>query len=161
MNHHRHTIAGFLLALTLAGTSFAVEEPGSIKASLITVEGVVSKIGSEVMEGELRVVTASLVSSDATKQFTEILLAPQTALDEIGFSVQVGDRLKVRLLSSGPGSSRAHKVLNISRNTMVRLRSVRGEPFWDNHGTWRGGPCRSRSGASGQPGRHRSAGRGR
>jgi hypothetical protein len=88
-----------------------------------------------------------------------VLLGPEQALDEIGFAVEAGDRLRVRVFRADEGAVRAHKVLNLSRGTMVRLRTLRQVPLWNGQGAWQGGPCRSGQGGGGAGRQHRGGGR--
>ncbi len=63
---------------------------------------------------------------------------------EIGLVVEEGDRLRVKVFLGEEGQPvRAQKVLNLSRNLMVRLRTMRDVPLWTADGAWQGGPGRA------------------
>jgi hypothetical protein len=151
------TIIGVaILAAVLAVPSAATtDERGTVRASLITVEGTVKSVTALPGEGELPVVSVSLtLDGDAADEVT-VLLAPEQALTEIGFSVGRGDRCRIRIFRPDEGPAKAHKVLNLSRGTMVRLRTLHQIPLWDGRGRWQGGPCRNQSGSGAGGHRHR------
>lgn len=130
---------------------------GDLRSSLVMVEGSVVSVAEKPGEGELSIVAVKLASRSGDAETLELLLAPQPALDEIGFEVQVGDRLKARIFPSQEGPARVHKVLNLTRHTMVRVRTLSQIPLWDGSGAWQGGPCLGLQGprAEGAGGRRR------
>jgi hypothetical protein len=132
------------LAATAAG---ATDGKAAVRASLVTIEGTVSGVTALPGEGDLPVVAVSLVTDGDTGDETTVLLGPEQALDEIGFAVAPGDRCRVRVFRSDDGLARAHKVLNATRGTMVRLRTLHQVPLWDGRGVWQGGPCRGGQGS--------------
>jgi hypothetical protein len=149
-------LAVLLLAFAPAVSTRAdPDDKSSLRASLLTVEGTVQVVDQLSGEGELPVVAISLVRETDAAEEVEILLAPEKALSDIGFEVEVGDRCRIRIFSSERGPAKAHKIFNISRGTMVRIRTLHQVPLWDGSGAWQGGRCRD--GLGGGPGgvRHR------
>jgi hypothetical protein len=104
-------------------------------------EGQVISVAEKPGEGALTIVTVQLVAASDDSQGWELLLAPRSALADIGFEVEVGDRLKARIFPSEEGPAKVHKVLNLTRRKMVRLRSLFQIPLWDGSGAWQGGQC--------------------
>ena len=105
------------------------------------VEGRVISVAERPGEGALAVVTVLLWPAEDS-QGRELLLAPRPALAEIGFEVEVGDQLKARIFPVATGPAKVHKVLNLTRRKMVRLRTLSRIPLWDGSGAWQGGRCR-------------------
>ena len=93
-------------------------------------------------EGELAIVTVRLSAAAEDSRGWELLLAPRAALAEIGFEVEVGDQLKARIFPTAEGPAKVHKVLNLTRRRMVRMRTLSGIPLWDGKGVWQGGQGR-------------------
>lgn len=122
--------------------------------SLRTIEGRVLGLREHRGESELVVVTATLVTEGTESEGLQVLLAPASALAEAGFEVAEGDLLRLRIFVSAEGPARAQKVRNLSRQTMIRLRTLHQVPAWDAAGHWQGdhGPMRPGHGG-GQPGR--------
>jgi hypothetical protein len=153
------TLIALALALTcvLPGAlpAAAHELRDGLKASLVTVEGTVSSVTDLPGEGDLSVVAISLASDAGTGEEITVLLAPRSALADIGFTVESGDHVRARVFSAEDGAAKAHKVLNQTRGTMVRLRTLRRTPLWDGVGRWQGGPCRAQGGNAGAGHRHR------
>jgi len=133
---------------------------GSTRSSVVTVEGTVRSVSVLPAEGELPVVAISIVDDDATDgEAITVLLGPVQAMEEIGFAVKEGDRCRARVFRSEGGAARAQKVLNVSRGTMVRLRTLHQIPLWNGRGSWQGGPCRSGQGSGGGGKQHHHGGR--
>lgn len=103
------------------------------------VEGRVLAMAETPGEGELAIVTVRLSAPADDARSWELLLAPRAALAEIGFEVQVGDRLKARIFPTTEGPAKVHKVLNLTRRKMVRMRTLSRIPLWDGSGAWQGG----------------------
>ena len=118
---------------------------GAEKVSIETLEGTVASVGQEVGESGLTLVAVDLATGDGTR--LRVLLAPAETLAEIGFEVADGDRLRVRLSRDEDGTARAQKLMNVTRSSMVRLRTLRDVPLWTSSGRWQGGPCRFGPGA--------------
>lgn len=149
-----------LSALLLAPAAAASGGKTSLRSAVVTVEGTVTSVTSLPAEGDLPVVAISLVTGDGAKgEELTVLLGPEQAMDEIGFAVEPGDRCRVRVFRSDDGAARAHKVLNVSRGTMVRLRTMHQVPLWNGQGSWQGGPCRSGHGSGGAAGQQHHRGR--
>lgn len=110
--------------------------------ALLTLEGTVARVDEAAGEGEV-----PLLSLDVTTDGGDvrILIAPPQALAGIGFEVRPGDRVRARVFFD-PGSrvAYAQKILNQSRDLMVRLRTLRHEPLWDAAGNWQGSPAEVR-----------------
>lgn len=119
---------------------------GDLRSSLLMVEGRVVSVAEMPGEGELPIVAVQLTAQSDDARSWELLLAPKPALEEIGFEVQEGDRLKARIFPSEEGPARVHKVLNLTRRTMVRVRTLSQIPLWDGSGAWQGGQCRGLQG---------------
>lgn len=107
-------------------------------SALRIVEGTILEVGSLPGEGELELVTVRLASAQSDSGELELLLAPRSALEESGFTVAAGDRLKARIFATDDGPAMVHKVRNLSQGSMVRLRTLRQIPLWDGAGRWQG-----------------------
>jgi hypothetical protein len=131
-------------SLLLLGVTFPAAASGGPppRSSLKTVEGVVLETDITAGEGGIDVVRVSLAPDGDREHPLEILLAPQEIMNSIGFAIEPGDRLKVNYFVSEEGSCKAHKVLNTTRSLMVRLRTLRQIPLWNNQGHWQGGQGR-------------------
>lgn len=105
------------------------------------VEGRVISMEQKLGEGKLAIVTVQLAPPSDGSRSWELLLAPQAALADIGFEVEVGDELKARIFPTAQGPARVHKILNLTRRKMVRLRTLSRIPLWDGTGAWQGGQC--------------------
>ena len=125
-----------LLAPVLGG---AASTTGGHSA-LALVEGTVLEIGTLPGEGGLELLTVRISTQQPDSSEIDLLLAPQSALEETGFSVQPGDRLKARVFTTDEGPAMVHKIRNMSQGSMVRLRTLRRIPLWDGAGMWQGGP---------------------
>ena len=119
---------------------------------LRTIEGQVLTVESYLGEGGVEVVMAKLDVPGGPDTGTEILLAPESVCDQIGFQVEKGDRLRARVFVSSEGPSRVQKVQNFTRGTMVRMRTLHSTPLWSSAGAWQGGPVRTARGHN-NPGR--------
>ena len=150
----RIAMAGALLMLATVGVGAAAPDgdAGRIqRASLRTLEGSIIGVNSVTGEGDLQVVTVQLQTADVEQGRIEILLAPKEALDDVGFAVQEGDSFRARVFVVDQGPMKAHKVMNLTRGTIVRLRTLHEIPLWNVRGRWDGGP--SRQGAQAGAGR--------
>jgi len=128
------------LGLDAVGAAAKSEGPTSLR----TVEGEVIVIET-LMAGSRSdpgMTVVRLRVDDPEPEEIEVLLAPEAALRQTGFEIERGDRVRASIFLSAADRAEAHKVLNLSRNTMVRLRTLRGVPLWDRAGQWQGGPCR-------------------
>ena len=112
-------------------------------ATLRTVEGHVLSIGSHMGEGELDLLTVDLAIEGSQAETLQLLLAPGAVFEEIGFSVSEGDRLKARVFVESDGPAPVHKVQNLSKGTVVRLRTLHTTPLWDSTGGWQGSSMRN------------------
>jgi hypothetical protein len=129
-------IGGLMLLLCVLGVQADTPGAREISATVLVIEGEVTAVYERPAEGGLDVIGASVACGDGTH---EILLAPRAALEEIGFGIEPGDRVRARLFSSeDDGSSRVQKILNRTRGEMVRLRTLRRDPLWDGTGHWHG-----------------------
>jgi len=143
-----------LAALLLVGAS--KEE---LRSSLVTVEGDVLTIDFRPGEGGLDLLTVTLRGRDDGEPVA-LLLAPKSALDELGFEIDEGDRLKAKVFPSAEGPAKVHKVQNLSRNTILRLRTLHRIPLWNGTGGWQGGPGQGAMGGPGGRGPHHHGGNG-
>jgi len=132
-------IIGFASLLTAAGWC-EIAAAGE-HTSLAVVEGIVLEVGAQPGEGGLELVTVRLSREWPEPMEFELLLAPRSVLEETGFTVEQGDHLKARIFIGDEGPASVHKVRNLSRNSMVRLRTLRQTPLWDGAGMWQGGPA--------------------
>lgn len=139
--HSLRTLCCGLLLLGIAVPAMASEGPAP-RSSLKTVEGEVLEVGHVAGEGGIMVVQVKIAPKGDQEHPRLILLAPPEAMKSIGFTIEPGDKLKVKYFVGDEGNGKAHKVLNSTRGLMVRLRTLRQIPMWDNQGCWRGGPGR-------------------
>lgn len=139
-------MTGRRLALTLALAALAPSLHGADAGeprvqpttSLRTVEGTVTALTELPGEGELAVVAADL-AVDKGGEPLRVLLAPRGVLEEIDFPIEVGDQVRVRIFAADDAPAYAQRVLNTTRGSLVRLRTLRREPLWNAAGVWRGG----------------------
>jgi hypothetical protein len=134
------TLALLLLAAAAPNVASAARD-SSLRSSLVTMDGTVRAVSELAGEGDMLVVTISLAPDDDAGKEIEVLLAPAKALADTGFAVAAGDRCRVRIFADDKGPAKAHKILNMTRGTMVRVRTLHQVPLWDGTGTWQGGPC--------------------
>jgi hypothetical protein len=106
------------------------------------VDGHVISVSEKPGEGGLTIVAVQLAASSDDSRSWELLLAPRPALDEIGLEIAVGDHLKARIFPTEEGPAKVHKVLNLTRRKMVRIRTLSQIPLWDGGGAWQGGQGR-------------------
>jgi hypothetical protein len=119
------------------GLAPPVSAAGSARA-LADLEGTVVALGSGTAEGDLPVVTVALQTEAGER---EVALAPESVLAEAGFVVEEGDRLRARVfVDPGDGPAAAQKVMNLSRDLLLRLRTFSRAPIWDAQGQWEGSP---------------------
>ena len=145
-----------LLVCLLLATS-ATKSPaqaGTKKLALATIEGVVAAVEEREGEGGLPTLAAVLELAEA-EETRIVLLAPKASCEEIGFEIEAGDRLRVRIfVAEDTEIAKAHKVLNLTRDTMIRFRTLRSVPLWTASGAWQGGHRQSpqgvRRGSSGR-----------
>jgi hypothetical protein len=105
----------------------------------------VLSVGEAPGEGGLALVSVHLEGSEQ-----ELLLAPAAVLAELDFEVREGDVLRVRVLGSEePGPAPVHRILNLTRSRMIRLRTMQQVPLWDGAGHWQGSPGGHRDGSGG------------
>ncbi len=117
-----------------------------------TIEGRVVTVDRYEGEGGVEVVLATLDVAGGPDSGTQILLAPESVCDQLGFRIEEGDRLRTRVFVSTDGPSRVQKVQNFTQGTMVRMRTLHSTPLWSAAGAWQGGPIRTTRG-QGQAGR--------
>jgi hypothetical protein len=135
------------------------EKTASRRVSLATVEGIIDGVETVPGEGGGEILAVNIRTEDPEPRELKILLAPERALEEIGFTVAEGDRLRARIFLSGEDPAPAQRVMNMTRGTIVRLRTLTRIPVWNSAGQWQGGACRDGQGwATGAP--HRRGGGG-
>jgi hypothetical protein len=157
MRPRRKTVLALAALLPLAlgfATARAGEHHG--RTLLLTVEGVVDAVETTSVGAGEPLTSVRLLVDDPEPRQLEVLLAPGSALHETGFEVEAGDRLRARIFLSDSDTVEAHKVRNLSRGTMVRLRTLRQVPLWDTAGRWQGGPGRDHHGSGKSGHGHRS-----
>lgn len=142
------------LAVLASGVSGAAES-----TALRMVEGEVLEIGESQAEGGMTVLTVKIRDEQGQRP-SDLLIAlgPEESLQTVGFELEPGDRLRARVFPAESGPALAQKVMNLSRRTMLRLRSLHAVPLWSGGGGWEGGACRT--GAGSGPVRGRTGGRG-
>ena len=143
-----------LVSLLLMGA-----DKEELRTSLVTIEGQVLVIGQQPGEGGLDVLTATL-SGGEDGEPVALLLAPKSTLDELGFEIAEGDRLKAKVFPAAEGPVKVHKVKNLSHNTLLRLRTLHQIPLWNGTGAWQGGPGQGAMGGRGGHGQHGQRGNG-
>jgi hypothetical protein len=116
-------------------------------SSLLTVEGEVLDLGHQPGEGSIDLITVTLAGSEGVDPVA-LLLAPEGALEELGFDIVVGDRLQAKVFPTAEGPAKVHKVKNLSKDTLLRLRTLHQIPLWDGDGVWQGGPGQGRMGGA-------------
>lgn len=135
----RSALAHIGLVLLVAATATSQTILARDHSALTVVEGTVLELGIQPGEGDLELVKVRLSTPEPDSHELELLLAPQSVLEEAGFTVQQGDRLKARVFTADEGPAMVHKVRNLSQNSMVRLRTLRQTPLWNGAGMWQGG----------------------
>lgn len=140
-----------LAALLLTGAT----SKDDLRSSLVTVEGTVVTVASAPAEGDLEVLEVILSPSEPGGKEQALLLAPRATLEEVDFQVEQGDKLQARIFPSDQGPAKVHKIRNLTRHTMLRLRTLHRIPLWDGVGTWQGGPGRGAQHGHGGPGSSR------
>ena len=149
--HVRMSSYALCLALLLA---FWVAPLGARDSvPMRTIEGRVLAVARHQGEGGVEVLMAKLAVPGGPESGTQILLAPESVCEQIGFQIEEGDRLRARIFVSADGPSRVQKVQNFTQGTMVRMRTLHTTPLWSATGAWQGGPIRTARG-------HDQAGRG-
>jgi len=154
------TLSVTILLVVLPLSTVHGHEHAANRASLITVEGIVSAVETLPAESGGAITLVRLQVEGHEPREIDILLAPEAALRQTGFEIEAGDRLRARIFLTGDDAFEAHKVMNVSRGMMVRLRTLRRVPLWDSDGRWQGGPCRTQGGSGARGGHHRGSGRG-
>lgn len=130
-------LTGLLAATPTAAPPFPTQGD-----ALLTIEGTVDRVGETAGEGEVPLLSLDLQTGDGP---VRVLVAPPGALAGIGFEVQPGDRVRARVfLDPASQVAYAQKILNQSRDLMIRLRTLRQEPLWDAAGNWQGSPAEVR-----------------
>jgi len=145
----RLRFAAICLAVLLLTGATSKED---LRSSLITVEGTVLTVASAPGEGDLEVLTVTLAPKGAEGRELDLLLAPKATLDEVDFQVEQGDEIQARVFPADDGPAKVHKVRNLTRHTMLRLRTLHRIPLWDGFGSWQGGPGQGAMGGQGQHG---------
>jgi hypothetical protein len=136
MNARLQKLAVLALALAAMGSHLGVEHRRTT-ADLVDLRGEVVSISSISAEGDLDVVAVVLRTEESA---ATVLLGPRAVLDDLGFEVEAGDRLRVRVfVEDGVDAPlTAQRVLNLSRQSMMRLRTLHRDPLWDASGRWQG-----------------------
>jgi len=132
-------LAAVVLSLALVVTVSVLKAEPPDKVSLRTIEGEIVSVGRFEGEGQLELVLAELRPQGGEQETVQVLLAPESVCDDIGFQVEAGDRVRVRIFADDEGPARAQKAMNLSQGTMVRLRTLHRTPLWSASGDWQGG----------------------
>lgn len=144
-------VATCLAALLLT----AATSKEDLRSSLVTVEGTVLTVATAPAEGDLEVLSVTLAPNGSEGRALDLLLAPKATLDEVDFQVEQGDEIQARVFPAEDGPAKVHKVRNLTRHTMLRLRTLHRIPLWDGFGSWQGGPGRGPQHGHGGPGSSR------
>ncbi len=147
------------LFVCLASLLLVAASKEDLRSSLVTVEGEVIAIGHQIGEGDLDLLTVTLGGGEEGEPVA-LLLGPKSALDELGFEIGEGDRLKAKIFPEAEGPAKVHKVQNLSRNTLLRLRTLHRIPLWNGTGAWQGGPGQGAMGGGRGHGHHGQRGNG-
>jgi hypothetical protein len=147
------------LLVCLAAPLLAGASKEELRSSLVTVEGEVLSLGHQAGEGDLDLLTVTLGGGDDGEPVA-LLLAPKATLDELGFEIGAGDRLKAKVFPAAEGPLKVHKVKNLSHDTLLRLRTLHQIPLWNGIGAWQGGPGQGAMGGPGGHGQHGQRGNG-
>lgn len=136
------TLLAATLAVAAAATGIAAAQQGAPAVLMRTVEGIAARVETRVQETgpDLIVVTLALDAGVRDETATlDLLIGPPQALADLGFEVKEGDRLRARVFEPEPGQAApVHKIRNLDRGQMVRLRSLYRDPLWDGTGRWQG-----------------------
>jgi len=138
-----------MLCALLTATGLAAA-PASAPTAMRTVEGMVLAVEPVAAGADL---PSLLLRLEVEGTPLDILLAPAEALQESGFEVQSGDQVRARVFLADTGPLETHKIRNLSRGTMLTLRTLHRVPLWSGDGQWQGGPSRSPGGPGGPHGR--------
>ena len=150
-----------LVALLILVAVTATAAPAEAKKlALSTLEGEVVSLRLSQGEGDLELLAVEIRAEDGNGDAVVVLLAPESACEEIGFEGSAGDRLRARVFVQDDGIAKAHKVLNLSQGTMVRFRTLRNVPLWTSTGAWQGGSSRVQPGSANAPRHRRGSGAG-
>lgn len=124
-----------LAALLLTGATSKKD----LRSSLVTVEGTVLTVASAPAEGDLEVLEVILSGGGSGEKEQALLLAPRATLEEVDFQIEQGDEIQARIFPTDKGPAKVHKIRNLTRKTMLRLRTLHRIPLWDGVGGWQGG----------------------
>lgn len=140
-----------LAAAVALSPAVAAERVARGTSNLAEVRGPVLQVTAVPGEGDLDVVAVEIDGGDGPPQL--VLLGPASMLDEAGFEVSEGDMLRVKVfVGEDDGDRRAAlRVLNLTRRTMVRLRTFHQDPLWDTSGRWEGVGAHGAGGRGGSP----------
>jgi hypothetical protein len=136
-------LAAMLVLLGIAPGESALA--GRSTYPMRSLEGEVLSVDYHPGKGNLDLVQAQLRATDSNET-VQILLAPQEVCEQIGLQIAPGDQIRTRIFVEDTASYRVQKIQNISRGTMVRLRTLHETPLWNSAGRWLGGPLRTSPG---------------
>ena len=151
------------LSVALLLVSSSAGGAGS-RYSFTTLEGEVVAVSEHEVEGALALLALDVIPDGGSADEVRVLLGPPAACEEIGFEVETGDRVRIRVLVASEGEPvKAQRALNISRGLMVRFRTMHDTPLWNAAGAWQGGPGRAWQGGGrgrgpGEPPRNQGRG---
>ena len=131
-------LATLLVSAIALGPAVSAGREARGTSNLAEVRGPVLRVTATPGEGGLDVVAVEIDGGEGPAQM--VLLGPASMLDEAGFEVSEGDLLRVKVfVGESEGDARAAlRVLNLTRRTMVRLRTFHQDPLWDTSGRWEG-----------------------
>ena len=150
------TLAGGTCVIGVAAAQSAEHE--ARRAALTRVEGRVVHVETPGKDADPAKGVVAFIKTEEGEDFG-LELAPPATLEEIGFEIEKGDRIRARVFEPDPERADAprgvQKIQNLSRGTMTRLRTLYRVPLWSNAGRWQGGPVRSGGGSGAGGPRHR------
>lgn len=147
-------LRGLVLLAGLLLMAVAARADCKNASTLRTVEGRVQSLGLQKGEGDLELLTVDIAIQGTNAETMQLMLAPGQVFDDIGFSINEGDRLRARVFIDSEGPAPVHKVQNLTQGTVVRLRTLHATPLWNATGGWQGSSIRN------GPGPHRHGYRG-
>ncbi len=130
--------AALLLAAVLAcgGTPADAAGPRGRGEALREISGEIVRLETVRGEGGLDARVAWVRLADGRE--VSLLVAPPAVLERLGMVFAPGDRIRARVFVERDPPWPVHKIRNVSRGQMARLRTLTHIPLWDGSGHWVG-----------------------
>ena len=150
--------AAFLLAAlaAFAGPPADAAGRGRREEALREVSGRILRLETVRAEGGLDAQVAWVRLADGSE--ASLLVAPPAVLEQLGLRFAPGDRIRARVFVDGDPPWPVHKIRNVSRGQMARLRTLTHVPLWDGAGHWVGSWSGPHGGGDRHGGRHDGGG---